>query len=84
MLPRGLFVEVAGAAESDRTGAARILAALRTRDADVVREALVAVQRERAELVIEHLRATGVFAPVAAATPSTARAATTTRRQRSA
>jgi DNA-binding GntR family transcriptional regulator len=61
MLPRGLFLEVAGAAESDRTGARRLLAALRTGDAAAIREAFVTVQRERAGLVVDHLRATGVL-----------------------
>jgi DNA-binding GntR family transcriptional regulator len=70
MLPTGLFVEVPGAAESDRSGSARILAALRTRDAGAIRDALFDVQRERAELVVAHLRATGVFP----AAPETRRA----------
>jgi DNA-binding GntR family transcriptional regulator len=80
MLPRGLFVEVAGAAESDRSGATRILAALRTRDAGAIREALRTVQDERAELIIEHLRSTGVFPATARGPRSPKRAAATGRK----
>jgi DNA-binding GntR family transcriptional regulator len=60
-LPRGLFIDVAGAAESGRTGAARILAALRSKNATTIRDACLAVQRERGELIVEHLRVKGVL-----------------------
>jgi DNA-binding GntR family transcriptional regulator len=80
MLPRGLFVEVAGAAESDRTGARRLLAALRSRDPSVVRDAFVTVQRERGELIIDHLRSTGVLPATVGAARTRTRIATPGRR----
>jgi DNA-binding GntR family transcriptional regulator len=61
MLPQGLFVEIPGASESERTGERRILNALRRGDPAAIRDACLSVQRERAELIISHLRETGVF-----------------------
>jgi DNA-binding GntR family transcriptional regulator len=80
MLPRGLFVEVPGSAESGRSGAARILAALRGGDAEAVRDTFVAVQRERADLVVAHLRAQGVFPATDTTAPPTKAVARTRRK----
>jgi DNA-binding GntR family transcriptional regulator len=61
MLPQGLFVEIPGATESERTGERRILNALLSGDRAAIRDACLSVQRERADLIVSHLRATGVF-----------------------
>lgn len=62
MLPTGFFDEVPGAGESERAGAHRILAGIRTRSRDRARRACVEVQRAHAELLIDYLAERGVFA----------------------
>lgn len=62
MLPTGFFEEIPGSAESERDGARRILAGIRSGSRDRARRACVEVQRAHAELLIEYLVARGVFA----------------------
>jgi len=71
MLPRGFFADVAGSAQSGRVGTRRVLEAIRGGDGEEIRRVCVEVQRERAELVVAHLRQHGVFP-----TPRTGRAST--------
>jgi hypothetical protein len=61
MLPTGFFAEVPGGAESERVGSARILDGIRSGSRDAARRACVSVQRAHAEVLIEHLTASGVF-----------------------
>lgn len=67
MLPTGFFAEVPGAAESECRGAHMILDGIASGSRSRARTACVEVQRMHAELLVDHLRATGVFvdAPVA-------------------
>jgi DNA-binding GntR family transcriptional regulator len=62
MLPTGFFAEVPGGVESERAGVARILEGIRSGSRDVARRACVSVQRAHAEVLIEYLTASGVFA----------------------
>ena len=61
MLPTGFFAEVPGAAESERRGAHMILKGIESGSRSRARTACVEVQRMHAELLVEHLRVTGVF-----------------------
>lgn len=61
MLPTGFFAEVPGAAESERRSAHMILDGIESGSRSKARTACVEVQRMHAELLVEHLRATGVF-----------------------
>ena len=67
MLPTGFFAEVPSAAESERRGAHMILAGIESGSRSRARTACVEVQRMHAELLVDHLLATGVFADDAAA-----------------
>lgn len=66
MLPTGFFGEVPGAAESERRSAHMILEGIESGSRSRARTACVEVQRMHAELLVEHLRATGVFTDDAA------------------
>jgi DNA-binding GntR family transcriptional regulator len=70
MLPTGFFVDVPGSVESARTGATRVRAAIASGDEREIRRTCLAVQRERGDLVVDHLRARGVFAVPLATTSS--------------
>jgi DNA-binding GntR family transcriptional regulator len=61
MLPTGFFAEVPGAAESERRGAHMIVEAVESGSRSRARTTCVEVQRMHAELLVEHLYATGVF-----------------------
>jgi DNA-binding GntR family transcriptional regulator len=61
MLPSGFFVDVPGAIDSEQRGVARIDDALQRRSTRATRTACLEVQRERGDLVVEHLRNRGVF-----------------------
>ena len=61
MLPTGFFGEVDGAAESERRGAHMILEGIQSGSRSKARTACVEVQRAHAELLVDHLRDTGVF-----------------------
>lgn len=69
MLPSGFFLDIAGATESERTGAQRIWRAIASGDSDAVHKTCLAVQRERAEMVVEMLQAKGVFSDAGATVP---------------
>jgi DNA-binding GntR family transcriptional regulator len=66
MLPTGFFAEVPGAVESEQRGAHMILEALESGSRSRARTACVEVQRAHAELLVDHLRATGVFSDATA------------------
>jgi len=61
MLPTGFFGEVPGAAESERRGAHMILVAVESGSRTKARTTCVEVQRMHAELLVDHLVATGVL-----------------------
>jgi DNA-binding GntR family transcriptional regulator len=87
MLPRGFFAGVAGSARSGREGTRRVLDAIVGGDEDQIRRVCVEVQRERADLVVAHLRTTGVFPtprPSRSSRPPRANAPATRRRTTSA
>jgi len=62
LLPAGWFKDLPGAIEASLSGMADIVSALRRGDADAVRQACSSGQRERCEVVVRQLRATGVLA----------------------
>lgn len=62
MLPTGFFGEVDGATESERRGAHMILEGIESGSRSKARTACVEVQRAHAELLVDHLQDTGVFA----------------------
>jgi len=70
MLPTGFILQIAGGAEATSAGAPRIYDAILRGSPDDARRACLEVQRERGELVIEHLRRRGVLWPPTAARPS--------------
>jgi DNA-binding GntR family transcriptional regulator len=63
LFPTGFFASLPGAAESARTGMARLVRALRSGDADRIRAACAQDTAERCDIVVDHLRSTGVFEP---------------------
>jgi len=63
MLPTGVFAEVPGAAESERRGVRMILEGIESGSRSRARTACVEMQRAHAEMLVEYLVATGVFAP---------------------
>jgi DNA-binding GntR family transcriptional regulator len=65
MLPSGFFAELPGAAASAHTGEPRILDAIRSGDHGAIRTACLEAQQARGKLVVDHLRAVGVFPPTA-------------------
>jgi DNA-binding GntR family transcriptional regulator len=73
MLPSGFFADVPGSVDSARAGATRVRAAIASGDQREIRRTCLDVQRERGELVVDHLRARGVFATPLPTTTRTAR-----------
>ena len=61
MLPTGFYPQVKGSVATSRSGVRRLLDAIRSGDPDVARSATLELQRQQAELVIDHLRTMGVF-----------------------
>jgi len=70
MLPTGFILQIPGGAQATSEGAPRIYEAIRVGRPDDARRACLEIQRARGELVIEHLRARGVFRVPGAASPS--------------
>lgn len=66
MLPTGFFVDVPGAAGSERAAAHAVFTAVRRGDPDAAAQACVLSQRAHAELVVAHQVARGVFASATA------------------
>lgn len=62
MLPTGAFAEVPGAADSERRGVRMILEGIESGSRSRARTTCVEMQRAHAEMLVEHLVATGVFA----------------------
>ena len=61
MLPTGFFAEVPGSADAEARSAHMIVEAIESGSRSKARTACVEVQRMHAELLVEHLYATGVF-----------------------
>ncbi len=68
LLPSGFFAEVDGSVATARDGSAKLLAAIRSGDAELARTVALESQRRRSELIVGHLVERGVIA--AASSPT--------------